>query len=350
MTQFYITHTDKYGERHQLTGAWEASSPEAALTPDARGKRRRGRRPLDRLPPSHRPQISSDCSPSAPRSAPTAIRAKDPSHDQDDQRTAPRAISGDARTLRADAKCCGRTAARHRLRGRRLVQAGDVPEFKPGAHVGDRTADLQDEGEEGDEMKTLAILLLMTTAAIAQNKPSGTSSIMSSVPFHSCLEQTFVDNKPKCLLMSTNSECQVILSMGQAENIYESPTEATEALDALAQRLVPNMTPDNRARIGYALIQVINGGGNDRHFGPSAAGQRWIQGGGYDWYSVMGNGGGILFIARAKAPECRDKRNEEVQAIIDEAAKQATAAADEDAATSKSLRDAPTVVLPNGAK
>jgi hypothetical protein len=31
MTQFYITHTDKYGSKHQLTGAWEASSEEEAL-------------------------------------------------------------------------------------------------------------------------------------------------------------------------------------------------------------------------------------------------------------------------------------------------------------------------------
>jgi hypothetical protein len=31
MTQFYITHTNQYGERHQLTGAWEASSEQEAL-------------------------------------------------------------------------------------------------------------------------------------------------------------------------------------------------------------------------------------------------------------------------------------------------------------------------------
>jgi hypothetical protein len=206
--------------------------------------------------------------------------------------------------------------------------------------------------ERSATLAAIVIAALVATASPtqAQNEVSGTSSIMSSVPFTNCLEQTIVDGKPKCLLMSTNSECQVIMRMGQAENIYESPTEATKALDALAQRLLPNMTPDNRARIGYALIQVINGGGNDRHFGPAAGGQRHIQGGGYDWYSVMGNSGGILFIARAQAPECRDKRNEEVQAIIDEAIKQANAAAAEDAATSKRLRDAPTVVLPDGAK
>jgi len=202
--------------------------------------------------------------------------------------------------------------------------------------------------ERSTTLAAIAIAALVATASPtqAQNEVSGTASIMSSVPFTNCLEQTIVDGKPKCLLMSTNSECQVIMRMGQAENIYESPTEATEAVDALAQRLVPNMTRDNRARIGYALIQVINGGGNDRHFGPAAGGQRDIQGGGYDWYSVMGNSGGILFIARAQAPECRDKR----QAIVDEAVKQENAAAAEDAATSKRLRDAPTVVLPNGAK
>jgi hypothetical protein len=31
MTQFYITHTNKYGEQHQLRGAWEASSEQEAL-------------------------------------------------------------------------------------------------------------------------------------------------------------------------------------------------------------------------------------------------------------------------------------------------------------------------------
>jgi hypothetical protein len=31
MAQFYITHKDKYGEHHQLTGTWKASTPEQAL-------------------------------------------------------------------------------------------------------------------------------------------------------------------------------------------------------------------------------------------------------------------------------------------------------------------------------
>jgi hypothetical protein len=31
MTQFYITHTDRYGERHQLTGTWEAANEETAI-------------------------------------------------------------------------------------------------------------------------------------------------------------------------------------------------------------------------------------------------------------------------------------------------------------------------------
>jgi hypothetical protein len=28
---FYITHTDDHGERHQLSGAWEAESTQAAI-------------------------------------------------------------------------------------------------------------------------------------------------------------------------------------------------------------------------------------------------------------------------------------------------------------------------------
>jgi hypothetical protein len=31
MTQYIIIHTTKFGERNQLTGAWEASSEEEAL-------------------------------------------------------------------------------------------------------------------------------------------------------------------------------------------------------------------------------------------------------------------------------------------------------------------------------
>ena len=31
MTTFYITHTDHDGERHQIYGAWQASTPEAAI-------------------------------------------------------------------------------------------------------------------------------------------------------------------------------------------------------------------------------------------------------------------------------------------------------------------------------
>lgn len=29
--RFYITHADQYGERHQLSGAWEAETPEEAI-------------------------------------------------------------------------------------------------------------------------------------------------------------------------------------------------------------------------------------------------------------------------------------------------------------------------------
>jgi hypothetical protein len=28
---YYLTHTDEAGERHQLGGAWEADTPEAAI-------------------------------------------------------------------------------------------------------------------------------------------------------------------------------------------------------------------------------------------------------------------------------------------------------------------------------
>lgn len=31
MDRYYITHTDDAGERHQLTGAWDAESPKAAI-------------------------------------------------------------------------------------------------------------------------------------------------------------------------------------------------------------------------------------------------------------------------------------------------------------------------------
>jgi hypothetical protein len=62
----------------------------------------------------------------------------------------------------------------------------------------------------------------------------------------------------------------------------------------------------------------------------------------------MGNSGGVLLIARAQAPECRDKLTSENQAIVDEATKQEAAALAADAATSKALHDAPTIVLPNG--
>jgi hypothetical protein len=32
MARFYITHANKHGERHQLSGTWEASTPEEALS------------------------------------------------------------------------------------------------------------------------------------------------------------------------------------------------------------------------------------------------------------------------------------------------------------------------------
>jgi hypothetical protein len=192
------------------------------------------------------------------------------------------------------------------------------------------------------------LLAISPAAAQAQDDTPQTSSIVSAIPFTNCLSQTFVDGKPKCLLMSTNSECQVIISAGQADAIYESPLAATQALDTLAQRLIPNITPDNRARLSYILLQVINGGGGDPNFNPAAGGARYVKGGGYDWYSAMGNSGGVLFIARAQTPECRDKLNAERQAIIDEANKQEAASLAAAAATSKVLRDAPTVVLPNG--
>ena len=31
MTKFYVTHTDKHGERHQIGDAFEAKTPEDAL-------------------------------------------------------------------------------------------------------------------------------------------------------------------------------------------------------------------------------------------------------------------------------------------------------------------------------
>lgn len=31
MKRYYLTHTDAHGERHQLAGAWEAATPEAAI-------------------------------------------------------------------------------------------------------------------------------------------------------------------------------------------------------------------------------------------------------------------------------------------------------------------------------
>lgn len=31
MNRYYITHTDNFGESHQLGGAWEAETPEAAI-------------------------------------------------------------------------------------------------------------------------------------------------------------------------------------------------------------------------------------------------------------------------------------------------------------------------------
>lgn len=31
MTTYYITHTDRGGERHQIGGAWEADTPQAAI-------------------------------------------------------------------------------------------------------------------------------------------------------------------------------------------------------------------------------------------------------------------------------------------------------------------------------
>lgn len=31
MTRYYITHTDSFGEAHQLGGAWEAESPHEAI-------------------------------------------------------------------------------------------------------------------------------------------------------------------------------------------------------------------------------------------------------------------------------------------------------------------------------
>jgi hypothetical protein len=139
----------------------------------------------------------------------------------------------------------------------------------------------------------VAAAVVTMPAAQAQDDTPRTSSIVSAVPFTNCLEQAFVDGKPKCLLMSTNSECQVIISIGQAETIYESPLAATHALDALAQRLIPNITPDNRARLSYILLQVIHGGGGNPRFSPAAGGQRYAKAGGYDWYSAMGNSGGV---------------------------------------------------------
>jgi hypothetical protein len=31
MTRYYLTHMDKYGEHHQLPGAWEADTPNEAI-------------------------------------------------------------------------------------------------------------------------------------------------------------------------------------------------------------------------------------------------------------------------------------------------------------------------------
>jgi hypothetical protein len=31
MTEYYIVREGKYGERHQLTGSWQAASPEGAI-------------------------------------------------------------------------------------------------------------------------------------------------------------------------------------------------------------------------------------------------------------------------------------------------------------------------------
>lgn len=31
MTRYIILHTDEHGEQHQLTGAWEATDPQAAI-------------------------------------------------------------------------------------------------------------------------------------------------------------------------------------------------------------------------------------------------------------------------------------------------------------------------------
>jgi hypothetical protein len=159
----------------------------------------------------------------------------------------------------------------------------------------------------------IATAVVTMSAAQAQNDVPRMSSIVSSVPFTNC---------PACLLRSTNNECQVIISVGQAETISESPLAAAHALDTLAQHLIPDITPDNSARLSYILLQVIQGGGGDKRFSPAAGGQRHAKAGGYDWYSVMGASGGVLFIARAKAPECRDKLTSENQAIVDEAIKQ----------------------------